>query len=74
VTSGPIPKYGNTHDVRIRITDGVDTWEARPYMVLQPWQEPEKKETKCYTFSDGTTRCTETTTRRSGKTGTDSEG
>jgi len=73
ITSGPLTRYGSTHDVRIRLTDGVSSWEAAPFMVLQAWEAPEEQQTSCTTLWDGSTRCVETTTRRSGKDGTDSE-
>lgn len=66
---GPGTRYASTHDVRMRLTDGVSAWEASPFIHLQPWEKPAEQTTHCRELYDGVTECTQTTIRESGKSG-----
>lgn len=68
-SNGPRQRYGNTHALRISVTDGNLFWEASPFINLVPYEKPVEYTNTCHTNDAGTTTCTERTFQETGKTG-----
>lgn len=68
---GALRRLGSTLSMDVSITDGAGRWLADPYMILDPYENPEEVQSSCTTLYDGRTRCSETRTNVSGKKGSD---
>lgn len=67
-------RYGSTVQLDISVSDGNGkTFLADPYIVMQPYEQPEEVKRSCREVNDGlgTTSCSESRTKITGKRGTD---
>jgi hypothetical protein len=72
-THGNPKRYRDTVTLDVTLTDGVNSFTADPFMILQKVDETESHQTNCYEINDGlgTKQCTETHLRTVVERGTD---